>query len=121
KDRSSGVPTDTPSPNQQPTKRARPSLDTREKLHKFFDLLHELDWTLGEFLYHVFAHKDEDNNTIHRSARHGIICQHFLSGNTNHRVSEILEAWLTSPDGRGFTDQLMFDTLTPYQSIRPVR
>ncbi|KAJ7508161.1 hypothetical protein B0H11DRAFT_2185164 [Mycena galericulata] len=85
KDRSSGVPTDTPSPNQQPTKRGRPSLDTREKLHKFFDLLHELDWTLGEFLYHVFAHKDEDNNTIHRSSRHGIICQHFLSGNTSLR------------------------------------
>ncbi|KAJ6480037.1 hypothetical protein DFH09DRAFT_849295, partial [Mycena vulgaris] len=32
-----------------------------------------------------------------------------------------LESWLTTPYGRGYLDQPMFDTDTPYLEIRPVR
>ncbi|KAJ7803573.1 hypothetical protein B0H14DRAFT_2384420 [Mycena olivaceomarginata] len=101
----------TPSPVQKPYKHTKPSLDTHEKLDKVLDLHDELDWTLGDFLFHMFAHRDDDHQPLHRSKRQDI----------NSQASEILEAWLTSPDGRGYNDQLMYDTETPYLSIRPVR
>ncbi|KAJ7699248.1 hypothetical protein B0H17DRAFT_1256751 [Mycena rosella] len=121
KDRSAGLPMDTPSPSGQTPKRPRPSLDVRAKLHKIFDLLDEVDWTVGDFLHHMFVHADTDKKPIHRSPRHAIICQRFLSGRTTHSVARILEAWMTSPDSHGYEDQVLFDTETLHQDIRPVR
>ncbi|KAJ7115602.1 hypothetical protein C8R43DRAFT_1138060 [Mycena crocata] len=102
KERPTVDPLDTPSPCGQAPKRPRPL-------------------TLGDFLFHTFAHRDEENTPLHRSARHGIITQRFLAGNTTHTVAEIVEAWITSPDGRGYADQPMFDMDNPYLTIRPVR
>ncbi|KAJ7779878.1 hypothetical protein B0H16DRAFT_1830349, partial [Mycena metata] len=86
-----------------------------------FDLMRDLDWTLGDFLHHTFTHQDADKNHIPRSQRHGNIVQRFLSGSTNHNVAEIVHSWLTSPDGRGVRDADMFDVETPYLELKPVR
>ncbi|KAJ7429297.1 hypothetical protein FB451DRAFT_963813, partial [Mycena latifolia] len=80
-----------------------------------------LDWTLGDFLHHLFAHQDDGGLQIRRSQRHGLIVQHFLSGKTTHTVSDIITAWLTSPYGRGHADEPLFETETSYLAIRPVR
>ncbi|KAJ7444410.1 hypothetical protein B0H11DRAFT_1616710, partial [Mycena galericulata] len=99
----------------------KPDLTTEQKLDRLFDLLKSFGWRLGEALHHIFAHKDSEDNTIHRSQRHGSIMESYLSGKTKYTVSGILEAWLTSPYGRGYPDRLMFDTATPYSEIRTVR
>ncbi|KAJ7874173.1 hypothetical protein B0H14DRAFT_2343800 [Mycena olivaceomarginata] len=107
---------DTPSPLRQPTKRPKPAVDVNEKLQARLCIqpFHRVDWSLGDFLYHLFSHKDKDEQPLHRSPRHGIITQIFLSGRSTHSVSEILDTWLTSLDGRGYPDQILFDTMTPY-------
>ena len=64
---------------------------------------------------------DSEITPIPRSQRQGLIVEAYLSGRSTYTVSGILEAWLTSPYGRGHSDQLMFDTETPYLSILPVR
>jgi hypothetical protein len=120
KDRSS-APADTPSPHGQPPKRPKPSLTNQQKLDRLFDLFKELDWTLGEALHHVFAHKGVGNAPLHRSQRHGNIVENYLAGRSTYTVPGILESWLTSPYGRGYTEAVMFDTDTPYPEIRPVR
>ncbi|KAJ7914652.1 hypothetical protein B0H13DRAFT_1611293, partial [Mycena leptocephala] len=47
----------TPAPLRQLPKRLKPSLCTSEKLDKIFDLFREYDWTLGDFLHHLFTHR----------------------------------------------------------------
>ncbi|KAJ6592012.1 hypothetical protein B0H10DRAFT_2233056 [Mycena sp. CBHHK59/15] len=120
KERSS-VLLDTPSPQGQTPKRQKLALTTHQKLDKLFDLLKEMEWTLGETLHHLFAHRDSENYPIPRSQRQGLIVEVYLSGRSTYTVSGILEAWLTSPYGRGHSNQLMFDTETPYLTILPVR
>ena len=119
KDRAS-LPIDTPSPQGQTPKRQKPALSTHQKLDQIFNLLKDLDWTLGEALHHIFAHRDSENNQVSRSQRQGAIVETYLSGRSSCTVSGILEAWFTSPYGR-HSDQSMFETETPYLSIRPVR
>ncbi|KAJ7267142.1 hypothetical protein C8J57DRAFT_1068065 [Mycena rebaudengoi] len=121
KERAPVGPQDTPSPRGQTPKRPKPCYDTAEKLDQIFSLLHSLDWTLGDFLFHTFAHQDEKNTHIPRSIRHGAIVHPFLAGLTTHTVAEIIQSWLTSPDGRGFSDDTLFQTDVPYLQIKPVR
>ncbi|KAJ7289648.1 hypothetical protein C8J57DRAFT_1430275 [Mycena rebaudengoi] len=104
------------------------SFDTPQKrkeraprLDQIFSLLHSLDWTLGDFLFHTFAHQDDQNTHIPRSIRHGAIVHPFLAGLTTHTVAEIIQSWLTSPDGRGFSDDTLFQTDVQYLQIKPVR
>ena len=109
-----------PSPSKQPTKRRKsiPTLTASEKLELIFDFLKKQDWTLGEFLHHTFAHKDDRNGRIPRSQRHGIIVKRFLSGQNKYTVSGILESWFTSPDGYGHNaGSLMYCVTTPYTQI----
>ncbi|KAF7346929.1 hypothetical protein MVEN_01445300 [Mycena venus] len=120
KERTPGMPLETPSPTGAPPKRRKPALDTSEKLKKIFALLKDLDWTIGEFFHHLFSHKDEDNIPISRSQSHGLIVQNFLAGKTNYTVSDIINLWMTSPYGSGH-DERMFETETSYLDIRPVR
>jgi hypothetical protein len=91
KDRAS-LPFDTPSPQGQTPKRQKPALTTHQKLDKVFDLLKEMEWTLGEALHHLFAHKDSENAPIPRSQRQGVMVEAYLSGRSNYAVSGILEA-----------------------------
>ncbi|KAJ7108021.1 hypothetical protein C8R43DRAFT_1140157 [Mycena crocata] len=120
KERSS-LPTDTPSPQGQTPKRQKAVLGVSGKLNQLFDLLKEFNWTLGEMMHHLFVHRDSEGEKIPRTQRHGNLVETYLSGRTTHTISEILDAWLTSPYGRGYSDQLLFETDTPYHSIRPVR
>ncbi|KAJ7456199.1 hypothetical protein FB451DRAFT_1048472 [Mycena latifolia] len=92
-------------------------LSVEQKLDKVFDLFQELDWSLGEFMHYVFAHKD-----VHRSPRHGLIVQRYLAGFNQFTIAPILEAWLTSPDGAGHNvDSQMFTLSTPYTELPHVR
>jgi hypothetical protein len=122
KERPETDPLDSPNPAGQLPKRLKLSLAIAEKLDKLFDAIHDLDWTLGDFLHHVFTHQDEDKTHIPRSQRHGNIVQRYISGNTTHGVGQIIESWLTSPDGRRGVDEAdLFDIETPYREIKPVR
>jgi hypothetical protein len=104
-------PLDSPTPPAQLPKRLKPCLTEEEKLEKLFDFLkHDLDWTVGDALHHVFTHRAADYNHIPRSLRHGNIVQRYLSGKTTHSVSEIIHSWLTSPDGRGVRDDELLST-----------
>ncbi|KAJ7201497.1 hypothetical protein B0H12DRAFT_1036342 [Mycena haematopus] len=115
-------PLDSPTPLGHLPKRPKLSLTNREKLDKIFDLLkHDLDWTIGDFLHHTFTHKDADNTRIPHSPRHGNIVQHFLSGRTALSVGELIRSWLTSPYGRGVSEDELFNVDTPYWEIKPVR
>jgi hypothetical protein len=92
-------------------------LSVQEKLDKVFDLFKELEWTLSEFMHHAFAHKD-----VHRSKRHGVIVERYLSGQNKFTVGGILHDWLTSPDGAGRDDDPSMYSLTiPYTEQFHVR
>jgi hypothetical protein len=114
-------PLDSPTPLGKLLKCLKPSLTIAEKLEKLFDFLkHDLDWTLSELLYHTFAYKDADDDHILHSQHHRNIVQCFLSGRMTHCVSEIIHSWLTSPDGRGISNNQLFDVDTPFLQIKPV-
>ncbi|KAF8147032.1 hypothetical protein K438DRAFT_1989998 [Mycena galopus ATCC 62051] len=121
KERITSAPLDTPSPQGNPPKRRKPSLDTTQKLDAVFSLLSDLDWRLGEFLHHLFSHKDGEGVRISRSQRHGNTVQNFLAGKTMFTVSHIIHAWMTSPDGRGHDEMPLFETERSYLDIGPVR
>lgn len=111
---------DEDSPSKQERKRQRSvaeDLSPQQKLDKVFDLFREMHWTLVEFMHHTFAHKD-----VHRSQRHGIIVQRYLTGQNCHTVSGVLDAWLTSSDGAGHDyESLMFNPIIPFINIGHVR
>ncbi|KAJ7480367.1 hypothetical protein B0H11DRAFT_1724975 [Mycena galericulata] len=92
-------------------------MSSKEKLDKIFDLFQEVGWCLGEFMHHTFAHRD-----VNRSPRHGNIVQRYLSGRNRFNVAEILEAWLTSPDGAGAdSDTELYSLTIPYTELMQVR
>ncbi|KAJ7844630.1 hypothetical protein B0H14DRAFT_2233062, partial [Mycena olivaceomarginata] len=66
---------------------------TAERLDKGFDALEKVGWTLGDFLLHVFAHRD-----VHRSNRHAVIVRRYLTGKNTRTVAELLESWMSHPD-----------------------
>lgn len=45
----------------------------------------------------------------------------YLSGRTTHKVGQVIYSWFTSPDGRGVSDDELFNVDTPYWEIKPVR
>jgi hypothetical protein len=83
-------PLDSPTPTGQLPKCPKPSLTTAEKLYKLFDAIHHVDWTLGDFLHHVFTHQDEDKTHVFCSQHHGNIVQHYFSGNKMHGAGQIV-------------------------------
>ncbi|KAF7334027.1 hypothetical protein MVEN_02307900 [Mycena venus] len=108
------------SPSKQASKRQKAKyedLPMTEKLDKIFDAFKKVGWTLGDFLHHVFAHRD-----VHRSKRHAAIVQRYLSGKGSRHVGNILESWLSSPDDAGYDQgDFMYTTATPYSDIPHVR
>ncbi|KAJ7703574.1 hypothetical protein B0H17DRAFT_912268, partial [Mycena rosella] len=82
-----------------------------------FDALEDVSWTLGDFLHHVFAHRD-----VHRSKRHATIVQRYLSGKSPRNIAGVLESWLTSPDDAGYDQEATsYQTATPYTEIPHAR
>lgn len=76
-------------------------------------------------MYQVFRWKDEHGEPLARSQTHSQMVSSFLGGRTDQTVGGILDAWLTSPDGRMPKDSdrqgLMYSTTVPYLSIKDVR
>ncbi|KAI0324034.1 hypothetical protein GY45DRAFT_1232568, partial [Cubamyces sp. BRFM 1775] len=55
----------------------------------------EAGWTLGDFLYTVFAFGDN----IHRDQRHSAVVSSFLQGRSGKTPVQILDLWSRHPDG----------------------
>ncbi|KAJ7574896.1 hypothetical protein C8J56DRAFT_802350 [Mycena floridula] len=116
-------------PHESPTpakKTRKPPKSHSKKLEIILASIQSVDWTLGDFLFHLFQWKDKNGKTILRSASLGKTVEHFLAGHTTHFPGEILESWLTCPDGRvgDFRDDdgfQMYSTVTPFTEIKPVR
>ncbi len=120
-------------PSSQPTQSKRRksigstpsfrSLDTSAKLDHIFDVLEDLEWSLGDLLHHLFVWR-VDSKRIPFSKRHAAYVQRYLGGDSNSSVSEVLEAWLTTPYGRPRTDNDsadMFSTRKDYRDINVAR
>ncbi|KAF4581448.1 hypothetical protein EYR40_009733 [Pleurotus pulmonarius] len=120
-------------PSSQPTQSKRRksigstpsfrSLDTSAKLDHIFDVLKDLEWSLGDLLHHLFVWR-VDSKRIPFSKRHAAYVQRYLGGDSNSSVSEVLEAWLTTPYGRPRTDNDsadMFSTRKDYRDINVAR
>ncbi|KAF8152779.1 hypothetical protein K438DRAFT_1477476, partial [Mycena galopus ATCC 62051] len=74
-------------------------------------------WSLGDFMVHVFAHRD-----VNRSIQHGTLVQRYLAGRNARCIAEVLELWLSSPDDAGYEqEEPMFSTTTPYTQIHHAR
>jgi len=76
----------------QETRRA-PARSADEKLTFMLESLKGINWTVSEFLYHLFRVKDKDNQRIHRTQSHGIIISKFLSGQTRYTPIQIIKEW----------------------------
>ena len=73
-----------------------PRRSTADKLATVFDAIHEVNWTLGEFLYHAFQTKDKNGQDIKRTPQHSMYATHFLQGHTAYTPGMILECWYCS-------------------------
>ncbi|KAJ6473014.1 hypothetical protein C8R45DRAFT_936050 [Mycena sanguinolenta] len=107
------------SPSKENAKRHKLDSQTKtsDKLDKVFDVWQDLEWTIGDFMHYLCAHRD-----THRSKRHVMIVRRYLSGKGSHHVGQILECWLTSPDDAGYDlEDQMYDTHIPYCDIAHVR
>ncbi|KAJ7735335.1 hypothetical protein B0H16DRAFT_1256415, partial [Mycena metata] len=85
----------------------------------------EQNWSFASFLYHVFQTKDGKGKPLSRSTVHAQMVSRFLGGRAENSVSDILAAWMASPDGRvpahSPNRNLMYSTSIPYTTIKPVR
>ncbi|KAJ7447404.1 hypothetical protein FB451DRAFT_1411824 [Mycena latifolia] len=108
------------SPSKHERKRQKSineNLPVTEKLDKVIDALEEVSWNLGDLMFYLFAHRD-----VHRSKRHATIVQRYLSGKSARNISDVLDAWLTSPDDAGYDQEgTMYQTAIPYNDIPHAR
>ncbi|KAJ7719580.1 hypothetical protein B0H16DRAFT_1795129, partial [Mycena metata] len=98
---------------------------TSQKIEAVLHAIKEQNWTFPSFLYHLFQTKDGKGKPISRSTVHAQTVSRFLSGRSENSVSDILAAWMASPDGRipahSPNRSLMYSTSIPYTTIKPVR
>ncbi|KAF8804245.1 hypothetical protein BYT27DRAFT_7011610, partial [Phlegmacium glaucopus] len=78
----------------------RPRQSTVDKLTIIFNAICDMNWMLGEFLYHTFQTKDKSRLDIKRTTQHAMYATHFLQGEMLYSVGTILECWYLSSDGR---------------------
>ncbi|KAF9232804.1 hypothetical protein BU15DRAFT_80791 [Melanogaster broomeanus] len=95
------------------------------KLAVVFEALTQVDWSLGQLLYHLFRLQDEKGDNVHRSPKHAAYVHQLLNGSSGHGIGFLLDAWMHSPDGVvgiGTDDHnLMYNTSVDFKTIRPVR
>ena len=89
-----------------------------QKMDKVFDFLKTLEWTMEDFLKHLFAPK---SRLFPRSQLHGLIVEQFLSGRDHYTVSKLLESIWTTSDSAGNNSTEMYLVMVPYLKIRPAR
>ncbi|KAJ7587890.1 hypothetical protein C8J56DRAFT_717932, partial [Mycena floridula] len=104
----------------------RKNLTEDEKLTKIFSAIHDLNWSLGDFLFHAFCWQEALGKLVSRSHSVATTVQKCLSGNSTHYLAEIIEGWISCKDGRvdKFKDDNgtdMYSTTKPYMEIRPIR
>jgi hypothetical protein len=90
------------------------------------DAINETNWSLADFLYFTFRVKDEKTNdgVVHRTKQHASAVGRFMRGQDKYVISDILQCWFRSPDGRLRTlseHEQMYSTSTPYSGIRAAR
>ncbi|KAI9062338.1 hypothetical protein FKP32DRAFT_1574058, partial [Trametes sanguinea] len=71
-----------------------------EKLTSTLDHLKGMNWTVADFLYHLFRLEDERGHNVRRDPRHGTVVGTFLAGGMRHTVADILSMWLHDQAGR---------------------
>lgn len=99
-----------------------------DKLERILLLLHELGWTIGDFLWYLFRVYEPDGKTkVNRSVRQRALVAHFMSGQTKRAFADILELFYAHPSGQprsAHTERaLMFKQKPIYTQIsyaRPV-
>ncbi|KAJ7592366.1 hypothetical protein C8J56DRAFT_739845, partial [Mycena floridula] len=97
-----------------------------EKLTKIFGAIHDLNWSLGDFLFHAFRWQEAPGKLVSRSHSVSTTVQKFVSGNLTHYPAEIIEGWISCKDGcvDEFKDDNgtdIYSTTKPYTEIRPVQ
>lgn len=107
-----------------PQKRVAPRTDS-QKIEAVLAAIKQQGWTFVDFLHNVFRAQDDAGKHTNRSQTHSQMVATFLGGRAKRTVSDILNAWMTSPDGRlsaNSSDRtLMYSTGTPYTEVKSVR
>lgn len=67
----------------------------------------ELGWTIGDVLYTLFNHGDD----VCRELKHASSVASFLQGGTKHTAAEIINLWMTHPDGRVSSNHVEHDKM----------
>jgi hypothetical protein len=108
-----------------PKRNYAPRRTNQQKLESILEAIHNLNWTLADFLYYAFRTTDEGGNKIHRTHQHAKLTSHFLRGHGKFTPAQIIDAWFCTPDGRIASNSpdmdLMYSTATPYTEIKPIR
>ena len=95
-----------------------------DKLEVVFKALQDVNWTLGDFLYHLFRQQDEKGNLVRRSQKHASYVHKLLSGRcgtSGKGVRFILNAWFQSGEEEDAEQLMHFTTSVLYQNIRSAR
>ena len=120
-------------PSHKPVNKAEPAKrsyrgwwSVETKLAHILDAINETNWSLADFLYFTFRVKDEktDDGVVHRTKRHASAVGRFMRGQDKYVVSDILQCWFQTPDGRPRTPsehEQMYSTSTPYSRICAAR
>jgi hypothetical protein len=72
-------------------------LMSSEKLELLFDLLQEMKWTCGKFLFHFLLGKEDDEPDVTLSEQHNMMLQKLLSGNSRHGWYTYLKPVVNNP------------------------
>ncbi|KAJ7573714.1 hypothetical protein C8J56DRAFT_1008216 [Mycena floridula] len=102
-----------------------PTPGSSAPLTKIFGAIHDLNWSLGDFLFHAFRWQEAPGKLVSQSHSVTTTVQKFLSGNSTHYPAEIIEGWISCKDSRvdEFKDDNgtdMYSTTKPYTEIRPI-
>ncbi|KAJ8095787.1 hypothetical protein PM082_022894 [Marasmius tenuissimus] len=90
---SSPIVSTTPKPRQTRTKQR---LSASEKLDLVLEAIKDVHWTVGDFLYHLFRHKGD--NEEHSPLYYQMVSK-FLGGLTSKRLSHVLNEIIHDPWG----------------------
>ncbi|KAJ7126641.1 hypothetical protein C8R46DRAFT_812320, partial [Mycena filopes] len=88
----------TPAPPSKRQKRASPRTPS-QKIEAILLAIKGQNWSFASFLYHVFSIKDNKGKAVSRSLGHSQMVSRFLTGRDEHTVSDIVAAWMATPDG----------------------
>lgn len=115
-------------PDDTPCKKRayRPRRTKAEKLDAICDVITDVNWSLGDFLYELFRIKDDIGTNITRNRKQAMFSTNFLQGRTTYTAGMIVELWFASSDGLVSAKSSMLPvpmySLNPhFASIKPAR